>query len=74
MKEGKDIELRSEAMQEVMGYVPAWIVRLGIMVLVLVMLALVVGGIPLSRCDRGGDEVDKSELGDGGRGAHFGGR
>ena len=32
-------------MQEVMGYVPAWIVRWGIMVLVLVMLALVAGGL-----------------------------
>ncbi|WP_300762028.1 hypothetical protein [uncultured Parabacteroides sp.] len=43
MKEGKDIELSSEAVQEVMGYVPVWIVRWGITVLALVMLVLVMG-------------------------------
>mgnify|MGYP007019927609 FL=1 len=30
MKNNKDIELRSEEVQEVMGQVPAWIVRWGI--------------------------------------------
>ena len=43
MEEGKDIELRSEAVQEVMGQVPSWIVRWGITVLFAVVLTLVVG-------------------------------
>ena len=43
MEDGKDIELRSEAVQEVMGHVPSWIVRWGITVLSLVVLMLVVG-------------------------------
>lgn len=43
MKEGKDIELRCEAVQEVMGHVPSWIVRWGITVLAFVVIALVVG-------------------------------
>ena len=38
MEDGKDIELRSEAVQEVMGHVPSWIVRWGITVLSLVVL------------------------------------
>ena len=42
-KENKDIELRSEAVQEVMGRVPGWIVRWGITVLCIVVVALVVG-------------------------------
>ena len=40
---GKDIELRSEEVQEVMGQVPAWIVRWGITLLFLVVVALLVG-------------------------------
>lgn len=43
MKEGKDIELRSEEVQEVMGQIPAWIVRWGITLLFIVVLALLVG-------------------------------
>ena len=41
--ERKDIELRSEEVQEVMGQVPAWIVRWGITLLFLVVVALLVG-------------------------------
>ena len=40
---GKDIELRSEEVQEVMGQVPAWIVRWGITLLFLVVVALLAG-------------------------------
>lgn len=40
---GKDIELRSEEVQEVMGQIPAWIVRWGITVLFLVVVALLIG-------------------------------
>lgn len=43
MSEGKEIELRSEEVQEVMGQIPAWIVRWGITVLFIVVLALLVG-------------------------------
>ena len=43
METGKDIELRSEAVQEVMGHVPSRIVRWGITVLFAVVLMLVVG-------------------------------
>ena len=43
MKAEKEIELRSEAVQEVMGHVPSRIVRWGITVLFGVVLALVVG-------------------------------
>ena len=43
MAEGKEIELRSEEVQEVMGQIPAWIVRWGITVLFIVVLALLVG-------------------------------
>ena len=43
MKEGKEIELRSEEVQEVMGQIPAWIVRWGITLLFIVVLALLVG-------------------------------
>ncbi len=39
----KDIELRSEEVQEVMGQVPAWIVRWGITLLFLVVVTLLVG-------------------------------
>lgn len=41
--EGKEIELRSEEVQEVMGQIPAWIVRWGITILFIVVLALLVG-------------------------------
>ena len=42
-KENKEIELRSEEVQEVMGQIPAWIVRWGITILFIVVLALLVG-------------------------------
>lgn len=40
---GKDIELRSEEVQEVMGQVPRWIVRWGISLLFFVVVALLAG-------------------------------
>ncbi|MBC8620117.1 hypothetical protein H8788_20470, partial [Parabacteroides faecis] len=43
METGKKIELRSEEVQEVMGQIPAWIVRWGITLLFVVVLALLVG-------------------------------
>ena len=43
MEEGKEIELRSEEVQEVMGQIPAWIVRWGITILFIVVLVLLVG-------------------------------
>ena len=43
MSEGKEIELRSEEVQEVMEQIPAWIVRWGITVLFIVVLSLLVG-------------------------------
>lgn len=43
MKDGKEIELRSEEVQEVMGQIPAWIVRWGITILFIVVLGLLVG-------------------------------
>jgi HlyD family secretion protein len=45
MEEGKhkEVELRSEEVQEVMGKIPAWIVRWGIMILFIVVLVLVIG-------------------------------
>ena len=43
MEAGKDIELRSEEVQEVMGQIPAWIVRWGITILFIVVLVLLVG-------------------------------
>ena len=42
-KRNKDIELRSEEVLEVMGQVPAWIVRWGITLLFLVVVTLLVG-------------------------------
>lgn len=42
-KRNKEIELRSEEFQEVMGKIPAWIVRWGITVLSVVVAALLVG-------------------------------
>ncbi|HEY8956164.1 HlyD family secretion protein [Chitinophaga sp.] len=39
---GQDIELRSEEMQEIMGKVPSWIVRRGIMVVFIVMMLFIV--------------------------------
>ena len=42
-KENTEIELRSEEVQEVMGQIPAWIVRWGITILFIVVLALLVG-------------------------------
>lgn len=42
-KENKEIELRSEEVQEVMGQIPVWIVRWGITILFIVVLALLVG-------------------------------
>lgn len=43
MAENKEIELRSEEVQEVMGQIPRWIVRWGITLLFIVVLALLVG-------------------------------
>lgn len=42
-KENKEIEIRSEEVQEVMGQIPSWIVRWGITLLFAVVLALVIG-------------------------------
>jgi len=42
-KKHKKIELRSEEVQEVMGQIPHWILRWGIMILFIVVLMLVVG-------------------------------
>ena len=42
-KKDNNIELCSEEVQEVMGQVPAWIVRWGITLLFLVVVALLVG-------------------------------
>lgn len=39
----KEIELRSDEVQEVMGQIPAWIVRWGITILFIVVLTLLVG-------------------------------
>ena len=43
MEAGKEIEIRSEEVQEVMGQVPAWIVRWGVTVMFAVVLVLLVG-------------------------------
>ncbi|RHJ81852.1 HlyD family efflux transporter periplasmic adaptor subunit [Parabacteroides sp. AM08-6] len=43
MENGKEIELRSEEVQEVMGEVPVWIIRWGIAILFIVVLGLLVG-------------------------------
>ena len=43
MNEEEKIELRSEEFQEVLGYVPPWILRWGITVLALVVVILLVG-------------------------------
>jgi HlyD family secretion protein len=43
MKEYKDIELRSEEVQEVLGTVPAWILRWGITTLFAVVVVLLIG-------------------------------
>ena len=40
---GKEVEIRSEEVQEVMGQIPAWIVRWGVTVLFAVVLVLLVG-------------------------------
>lgn len=42
-KKYKEIELRSEEVQEVMGEVPSWIIRRGITVLFLILVALFTG-------------------------------
>jgi HlyD family secretion protein len=42
-KKRKEIELRSEEVQEVMGKIPVWILRWGITVLFLVVMALIIG-------------------------------
>ena len=41
--ENKEVELRSEEVQEIMGQLPAWIIRWGITILFIVVLALVIG-------------------------------
>lgn len=42
-EEGKDVELRSEEVQEVMGQIPAWILRWGVTILFIVVLCLLIG-------------------------------
>jgi HlyD family secretion protein len=42
-KEGKELELRSEEVQEVLGSVPSWILRRGITLLALIVVILLVG-------------------------------
>ncbi len=42
-REWKEVELRSEEVQEVMGKVPPWILRWGITLLFIIVLALLVG-------------------------------
>lgn len=44
-KQWKDVELRSEEVQEVMGQIPPWILRWGITLLFVVVLALVIVSI-----------------------------
>lgn len=44
-KKWKDVELRSEEVQEVMGQIPPWILRWGITLLFLIVLALLVVSI-----------------------------
>lgn len=43
MADVKEIELRSEEVQEVMGQIPAWILRWGITILFLVVVGILVG-------------------------------
>ena len=43
MADGKEIELRSEEVQEVMGQTPAWILRWGITILFIVVMGILVG-------------------------------
>ena len=42
-KEHKDVELRSEELHEVMGKIPPWILRWGIFVLFIIVLAILIG-------------------------------
>ncbi len=42
-KQGKEVELRSEEVQEVLGSVPSWILRRGITLLACIVLMLIVG-------------------------------
>lgn len=42
-KKDNNIELRSEEVQEVMGEIPSWIIRSGISILSLIVLALLIG-------------------------------
>ena len=44
-KEYKEIELRSEEVQEVMSHVPVWILRWGITVLFCIVIILLIGKI-----------------------------
>lgn len=39
----KDIELRSEEVQEVMGHMPSWILRWGITLFFVIILTLLIG-------------------------------
>ena len=43
VEEHKNIELRSEEVQEVMGQIPSWIIRSGISLLFIIVIALVIG-------------------------------
>jgi multidrug resistance efflux pump len=42
-KEDQKIELRSEEVQDILGHVPAWIVRWGILVILLTIILIIVG-------------------------------
>ena len=42
-KKYKEIELRSEEVQEVMGEIPPWILRWGITILFVIVMALLTG-------------------------------
>jgi multidrug resistance efflux pump len=39
----KDVEIRSEAVQEIMGYIPRWIIRWGITVIFAVVILILIG-------------------------------
>jgi multidrug resistance efflux pump len=43
MNEANNIEIRSEQVQEILGYIPHWIIRSGIGVILIVLLLLFIG-------------------------------
>ena len=67
--EGKEIELRSEEVQEVMGQIPAWIVRWGLRSCLSWCWRFWWVAISLDiRSDHDGDDIDKPASGGGGGG------